>query len=144
MKRLIPFIAGLALLAACNTPKPMTISPPKLTGTYWKLIEIRGQAINTPDMAKPFYIKMDSAEGRFNAWAGCNRMMGTFSQPDAFRISFGKAASTMMACPDMTIERALAEVLEIVDNYAIAGDKLSLSKARMAPLARFVAIPEPK
>jgi heat shock protein HslJ len=144
MKKLIPFIAGACLLAACTTQKAMTHSTPSLTGTYWKLIEIKGQPVNTPDEAKPYFLTLDSVAGRFNAWAGCNRMMGSFTHPDQFRISFGKAASTMMACPDMTLERTLADVLEAVDNYSIAGKNLSLNRARMAPLARFVAIPEPK
>lgn len=47
-------------------------------------------------------------------------------------------AVTMMACPDMRIERMFLEVLQVADNYSLSGDgQLSLNKARMAPLAQF-------
>ncbi|MFN3640898.1 MAG: META domain-containing protein, partial [Flavobacterium sp.] len=59
---------------------------------------------------------------------------------DALRIKFSKVASTMMACDDMDTEQEFAKVLETVDNYSLADGKLSLNKARMAPLARFEAI----
>jgi hypothetical protein len=36
--------------------------------------------------------------------------------------------------------KSIIEVLGRADNYSILGDKLSLNKARMAPLARFEAI----
>ena len=45
-----------------------------------------------------------------------------------------------MACPDMSMENQFIEVLGRADNYSILGDKLSLNKARMAPLARFEAV----
>ena len=46
----------------------------------------------------------------------------------------------MMACDNMADEATLAKVLEMVDNYTISGNTLSLNKARMAPLARFKLI----
>jgi heat shock protein HslJ len=144
MKHILSLAFIFALAVACKTNKSMSTTAPTLTSTYWQLTELRGQPINAQPGSKPYYIKLDGTENRFNAWAGCNRMMGSFTSQDNTRISFGKAASTMMACPDMTLEKQLAEVLEMVDNYAIAGNTLSLNKARMAPLARFVAIPEPK
>jgi heat shock protein HslJ len=144
MKQMITLLFFFAMATSCKSTKPMPTSNPNLTNTYWQLTELRGQPINSPDGAKPYYIKLDAAANRFSAWAGCNRMMGSFSNPDGFKVSFGKVASTMMACPDMTLEKQLAEVLEMADNYGISEKSLSLNKARMAPLARFVAIPEPK
>jgi heat shock protein HslJ len=144
MKQILSLLVIFAIATSCKSPKPMVTSNPNLTNTYWKLTELRGQPVNSPEGAKPYFLKLDVAENRFSAWAGCNRLIGSFSNPDGFRVSFGKSASTMMACPDMTIEKQLAEVLEMVDNYAISGNNLSLNRARMAPLARFVAIPEPK
>lgn len=144
MKQILSLLFVFAMAASCKSTKPMVTSNPNLTNTYWQLIELRGQPINAQVGAKPYYIKLDAAENRFSAWAGCNRLIGSFSNPQDLRVTFGKVASTMMACPDMTLEKQLAEVLETVDNYAISGNNLSLNKARMAPLARFVAIPEPK
>lgn len=56
----------------------------------------------------------------------------------ASRISFGNLASTMMACPaGMEVERAFHEVLRTADNDSHNGDRLTLNRGRMAPLARF-------
>jgi hypothetical protein len=35
------------------------------------------------------------------------------------------------------------QALTDVDNYALDGDRLSLNRARMAPLMRFALAPEP-
>jgi heat shock protein HslJ len=43
----------------------------------------------------------------------------------------------------MQVETEFLRVLESTDNYAIAEDRLSLHKARMAPLARFERAPAP-
>ena len=54
------------------------------------------------------------------------------------RIDFSdNMGTTMMACSDMTTERSFMEALAKVDNYSIEGNKLSLNRARMAPLLRF-------
>jgi heat shock protein HslJ len=46
-----------------------------------------------------------------------------------------------MACTEsMDTEQSLLKVFKMTDHYAINGDTLVLSKTRMAPLARFVAI----
>ncbi len=46
-------------------------------------------------------------------------------------------ASTLMACPDMELEREFMKVLYTADNYNFDGKTIVLNKARMAPLARF-------
>lgn len=46
----------------------------------------------------------------------------------------------MMACVDMATEQEFKKILEIVDNYTINDKKLSLNKARMAPLAIFEVV----
>ena len=55
------------------------------------------------------------------------------------RIKFSGVASTMMACPDMSIESALGKAIEMADNYAINGKFMMLHKAKMAPLVKFEA-----
>ena len=51
----------------------------------------------------------------------------------------GNVASTMMACPD-NIEDEFKKILYTTDNLSTDGQTLSLNKARMAPLARFVLV----
>jgi heat shock protein HslJ len=40
----------------------------------------------------------------------------------------------------MEVETAFHDVLKMVDNYSLSGDRLTLNRARMAPLARFEAV----
>jgi heat shock protein HslJ len=65
--------------------------------------------------------------------------MGSYELSEGSRISFSQFASTMMACPDADFEPEFLKVFGDADNFSLKGDTLSLNKARMAPLARFVA-----
>lgn len=105
---------------------------------YWRLIELRGKPLaKTENAAREPHLILRS-EGNFaGGSAGCNTFRGTFETSEMNRIKFSKMASTMMACPDMEIERAFLQVLETADNYYLKGDTLILNRARMAPLARF-------
>lgn len=105
----------------------------------WKLVELNGVKV-TNSKDKPMFIQFNK-DNRYTAFTGCNNMMGSYEiKEDVMRIKFTKGASTMMACPDMTIEQEFAEMLEKVDNYSLNGNNLSFNRARMAPLARFEAI----
>jgi heat shock protein HslJ len=109
-----------------------------LTGRYWRLVELRGKKIekagNSPKEAFLF-INADSKSVYGNA--GCNSVHGGIEIGEMNRIKFSKMAATMMACPDMEVEREFLQVLETADNYNLIGDTLVLNRARMAPLARF-------
>lgn len=140
-------VAAMVLFAACGVRKEQVSSSPgsdgeaPLVGTYWKLIEIMGNPVDTGLNSEPF-IKFDAEDNRVGASGGCNTMSGTYDLKANNRLSFSEMISTMMACPNMEVEAALADVLGRTDSYAIQGDTLSLFRARMAPLARFVAVPE--
>jgi heat shock protein HslJ len=86
------------------------------------------------------HIILKKQDNRIQGFTGCNNLMGSYELREGNLISFKGLASTKMACPDMSIENQLNEVLGRVDNYSILGDNLSLNKARMAPLARFEAV----
>jgi heat shock protein HslJ len=77
-----------------------------------------------------------------NGFGGCNRFIGSYKlDAAASRLSFGQIATTSMACiSSMEVEQAFYEVLRNADNYSLAGDHLTLNRARMAPLARFEAV----
>lgn len=107
-----------------------------LVKNKWRLIELNGKPIESKEM----FIKLNSEEG-YVAFAGCNNIMGSVEFKDEKSlIKFTKGVSTMMACPDMTIEQEFGEMLEKVDNYSLNGNNLSFNRARMAPLARFEAM----
>jgi len=117
----------------------------KVTEKYWKLIELRGQAVSemAPTNREPFII-LKEQDSRVTGSGGCNTLTGAYVLNEATsRIKFEKIASTMMAClNNMELEGNFLKVLEEVDNYSLSADgtQLSLNKARMAPLARFEVV----
>ncbi|MCU0405142.1 MAG: META domain-containing protein, partial [Chitinophagaceae bacterium] len=154
MKVINLLFASTMFLLACSSNK--TTSGPEtkqanpsenkpLEGTYWALTELNGKPVSAPkDGDKPSYLFLSADKKRVSLSGGCNVMGGSYELMDGNRIKFGQMMSTMMACPDMTNEDGLKKMAEMVDNYAIQGDNLSLAKARMAPVARFKAMPIPQ
>jgi len=124
-----------ALPAATETNKPA------LEGTYWKLVEVMGKSVPHPEGRMPAHMVLNPEEKRVAGNAGCNSFFSTYELDEAAgRIRFEQAGSTMMACPDMSVEDAFMKALQEVDNYSLVDGKLALNKARMAPLLRFEAV----
>lgn len=109
-----------------------------LANTKWKLKKLMGR--DPENKSNKDFVLVFDAEGRFSAFVGCNNLGGKYEIKEGNQILFGKVISTMMACIDMTTEQEFKKILEIVDNYTINDKKLSLNKARMAPLATFEAV----
>lgn len=107
---------------------------------YWKLVELNGQPVAPLKREPHLILKADNA--RVIGFGGCNALTGSYDLDEkTARIRFTEVASTMMACMEgMEVEQAFHEVLRTVDNYSLDGDRLSLNRARMAPLARFEAV----
>lgn len=116
------------------------LNDPAIEDRRWRLVELRGQPVESTRGAA----LMLQAEGSVASGnASCNSFSGSYAIKGGQRISFGRhMTSTMMACPDMSIESAFFEVLRMVDNYSVGDDMLSLNRARMAPLARFERVEE--
>lgn len=111
----------------------------QVTETRWKLVELNGKKVTALD--RDPYLVLSGADGRMNGFGGCNAFGGPYQIDEArLRLRFGEVASTMRAClAGMAEERELHEVLRRTDSYALDGTTLSLTVARMAPLARFEA-----
>jgi heat shock protein HslJ len=111
-----------------------------ITDTRWQLVELNGRPV--PNLERLPWLTFGSADSRVSGFGGCNGLTGAYEiDPAAARIRFGKIASTMMACAaGMDVETELHRVLGTVDNYSLAGDRMTLNRARMAPLARFEAV----
>lgn len=154
MKRLIQIIIvvlSAITLFSCGTVKKSQPAPlpsilpadnnTNLTETYWKLTELNGQPVSYADgNKKEMHLILKKEGNRVNGHAGCNSFMGTYTLLEGNRISFSQLAGTLMACPNMELEKQFMDLLQRVDNYAVKGNALSLNKARMAPLARFEAV----
>jgi heat shock protein HslJ len=111
-----------------------------VTERYWRLVELNGQPLPKLDR-KPWLI-LKEADGRMNGFGGCNSFTGSYKRDAAAsRLSFGQVAATSMACvAGMEVEQAFHEALRNTDNYSLAGERLTLNRARMAPLARLEAV----
>ena len=136
---LLPLLFILLTAPACKTSRQAAAGR-QIEDTRWVLLELMGKPVTNPGKSgKEMFLQLDSAHKRASAYAGCNNFNGSYELMEGNRIHFGRVAATMMACPEMSLEDQLRQVLEMTDNYAILDGKLSLHKARMAPLARFQA-----
>lgn len=111
----------------------------EITNRYWKLIEVNGQTVADGSTQKEPYIQLNTEGNRLQATGGCNGLGGTYELKDPNRISFSQLIGTLMACENMEVENGLKRALESADSYYVQGDTLQLFRARMAPLAKFVA-----
>ena len=142
MKSLYYYLSALFvavfLVVSCQTQtaqKPTT----DITGKKWKLTELNGQPIKLKNPKNNPYFKLDMNGMRYEGHAGCNGLGGTFEiKQDIMRIKFNQGMSTMMACEDLDIENQFTKAILTADNYSVNGNTLTLNKARMAPLAKFV------
>lgn len=105
----------------------------------WVITTIEGKDVSGWERnGQKIYFTLNSAEHRVNGYSGCNTFMGTYKIEEGNRISFSQMASTRMACPDDEInESEILSIFENTDNFTIADGKLSLNKAKRAPLAEF-------
>ena len=108
-----------------------------LAETKWKLVELNGKPVkNTSD--KEYFINLDSKSGKFAAFAGCNKLNGSFVMTDATKLSFTNVMSTKMACPNSDVENKFTKALSKVDNYMIEGAMLHFHNGKKA-VAKFEA-----
>jgi putative lipoprotein len=110
-----------------------------LIGTYWRLVELAGQAVSkTPTGREPHLMLLDDPH-RVEATGGCNQMSGNYETAgESLKIS--QMTSTQRACADgMDRDRALAVALESTRGFRVEGDRLAITDAKGTVLARFVA-----
>jgi copper homeostasis protein (lipoprotein) len=111
----------------------------ELIGTYWKLAELDGEIVNTPEGMKEAHMILAGAESRVHGNAGCNNFFGQFKTSEN-TLTFSAMGSTMMACPQaMDTERGFLAALGATTRYEISGLFLKLY-AEDQLLARFEAI----
>lgn len=110
-----------------------------LAETKWKLIVLNGKIVKQKGK-KEYFIKLNSKDGRFAAYAGCNNFSGSYVMPSSFALSFSKVATTMMACTEMVAEQEFSQMLEKVEHYKLNNESLTFFGKGKAPLARFEPI----
>jgi copper homeostasis protein (lipoprotein) len=125
-----------------STTEVMQVDPAEgkysLAETKWKLTTLNGKKI-TQHGKKSYYIKMNSADGRFSAYAGCNSIMGNYAMPKSNSIAFFEIGVTQVECRDMTVEIQFVQMLEESAKYNLNKETLLFFGAGKKPIATFVA-----
>ncbi|MGC4041592.1 MAG: copper resistance protein NlpE N-terminal domain-containing protein [Flavobacterium sp.] len=110
-----------------------------LAETKWKLVQLNKNKISQKGK-KPYFIKMNSNDGRFSAYMGCNTIWGSYDMPSADRILFSQMIMTEMACTDMALENNFNDMLGKVAIYKLDKETLIFFSEDKHILARFEAI----
>ena len=107
-----------------------------LTNTYWKILRLGDAEIVAGVGGTEPGLTLNESEARFSATVGCNQMAGAFEFEEN-RLSFGQAASTMMACqtPLDDWDRRLADVLASTARWHVDGQALELLDAEGTVIA---------
>ena len=111
----------------------------ELQNTYWKLLELDGKPVVTPEGMREAHIVLATDSSSARGHAGCNNFFGTF-QATEDKLTFSALGSTMMACPEgMDTEQAFLQALGETTRFEISGQFLTLF-ADDRPLARLEAV----
>ena len=115
-------LMSVGVLAACKTRKVVEVTVSDLDGE-WVVVEMNGRPLaageNQPVM------RLDILRRGLSGNAGCNRLMGQIEYDSDHRniIRFLQVATTRMACPDMSVERAFLEALDKVARFEAVGEE---------------------
>jgi len=139
---------ALVLLAASTAASAQPTTPTAteaaraLEGSRWRAIELAGKPTPAQDPAREAHLEFQS-DGRVSGSDGCNTVTGTY-RLEGERISFGRMAASLMACPNSTgTEAPFRDALRNATRMKIAGDRLELFDASGARLAVFATGPPP-
>jgi heat shock protein HslJ len=108
-----------------------------LAETKWKLTKLYGKRIKHQGAAL-YFLKLNSKDGRYSAYAGCNTIGGNYVMPSPAAISFSNSIATMMVCDKMDVERRFSKMLGETDSYSLQDNILQLKKGKKEVLATFV------
>lgn len=126
----------IALCASSKRPvvvlqkREASVSLADLNGK-WKIEQAGGEAIPSGMENQPF-MQFDAAAKRMNGHAGCNLINGSveYDEANPTAISFPQVASTMMACPDSSVETRVLKALNEVKSFGkLAGGNIGFYNA---------------
>ena len=119
---------GSFLTGCCRIPGGPAATT-TLEGLPWRLVNLPGQPPSTlAALGRAVSVQFDS--GRVTGFTGCNTVTGSYTV-NGNRLTLGKLAGTMMACPGTasTVEDAFNKAFTGTLSYAVAGDRLNLTTA---------------
>lgn len=143
---LLAAVTALSSCASGNRPTTAATPPRNTAGlldTYWRLGELGGQQISTPDGAREIHMILGSENQRVSGFSGCNRMTGGFVL-NGESLRFDQMAGTLMACAqDPDLEKRFLAMFAKVRHWEISGETLRLLDDDGNRLATFQARPAP-
>jgi len=119
-----------------------SVPPSSLTNTYWKLVELNGEQLDSNHGALReihFIIRQDNL---INGFSGCNKFSGNISYTEEY-ITTGPLMSTRKACPAMELENTMQNLISKANSYHIKGESLDLyydNNQGEQETAKFIAI----
>jgi putative lipoprotein len=123
------FFLPLFILLSLGTLMASEISHLKpdvtITNTYWKLLDIQGEAVkHSENLKEPYFIL--KADNKIAGFGGCNRFFGKY-RVTKDQISLGAMAMTRMMCQQtMELEQKFQKILQEATHYKIHGENLQL------------------
>ena len=136
------FVLGLILpfqLNASDTDSANSTAQASLTNTYWKLIELKGQAVKTEAGQREIKLTL-RGENKVTGFAGCNSFFGSYTF-DESKITISQLAASRKFCTEtMDMETLFLKTLTEVAGYKIIGQTLHLSDDEGRLQARLQAV----
>jgi uncharacterized lipoprotein NlpE involved in copper resistance/heat shock protein HslJ len=109
-----------------------------LAETKWQLVSLNKVKVNQKGN-KVYFLKMNSKDARFTAFAGCNSIAGNYVMPSSYKLDFSDVIMTRMACQDMTLEDKFGAMLVQVTAYKLDKETLIFFSEKKKELAKFEA-----
>ncbi len=134
-------LTGNAVAPELTEKYTLVKGSPSVEEKYWKLVTLYGSTISpeTGDR-KEHHIILKAEGNRLTGSSGCNSFSGDYKLTDENGITVTKLFATKTSCPTMDSEALFMKALEFADGYSINGDTLQIQKAKMTPIAKFIAV----
>ncbi len=113
------------------------MTDPALEDKTWVLIELMGQPIEHDENKKDMSLIFMSEKGTLAGFDGCNSFNGGYELMKGNRFQTQPLAKTMKACLDMENSEQYTKAIEKADTYILQDSLLSITKGRMAAMAKF-------
>lgn len=140
--RLTAGLARVAVVVLSLASVLVAAAPPvSLTGTYWRLSQLNGEAVAVAEGTSLPHIALHADTERVAGFGGCNRFFGRYSSTDE-AISIQPLGGSRASCPDTdALERSFLRALAAIDHYVVGDGRLTLSGDGRQILV-FEAVPE--
>lgn len=131
-KPVAPILAALVLIfVGC----PTVNASPTLAGTSWRLVSIQSSddAQGTTPVADPSKFTVSfGTDGRAALQIDCNRGNGSWEatpsgEDGSGTLAFGPVATTLMMCPQPSLDHRVSTALTYVRGYLIKDGQLHMS-----------------